>query len=771
MQLKMESSNTGKSKQQQPPPQPPPQSTSIQGLSSGSAASSIASSVSPTTTTSGSLGSAQQQQQHQNGSSSSGPILPNGAKYRARPTMPVSSTSSLASPSVNLWQQQYRFVNTLPLRILVLKDLVGAIIGRGGGTIKQITQETHARVDVHRKESSTANENVIMIYGNPENCSQACRRILEVMQQEARSLNRPDDIVLKLLASNNLIGRIIGKGGQTIKRIMQQTDTKITVSSANFATQINLERIISITGILDNICRAEVLISQKLRQCFENDMYQYQQSLMYGGLHSPMTSAHPVPLSSGFPASPHPSQAQSTLPYSIGPGAQAPPMSGGRPGPAMPVAHPGPSVSSVGGPGAIASHLHHGSSSASSSAFYGGYNLPPYLYSASGNFSTLFGRQPGPMSVGPLHPSAALYFDPEASMPNIEQTKETVTVFIPNSVVGALIGRGGQTIREMMNQSGANIKVTQMTDEESTSFTSTSTSPDSRKISERKVAIVGTANAQYQAQYFVYDKVYQELYNQAASTSPPIQISSIGPYGDPSILKCEILVPTNQVRRIIGKSGSVIQELQRITGATIKLTKESQPSPSTTSCSSSSGPAISSTTPTTVTVPANGQSESSSIDKPSGDQAKSATVSTTTSPDLNEMTAVHIIGDFSASIAAQRQIRLIVQRSTSNVPSTSQTMTTSVMPQHKTGKTISSSSATTTKTISSTTMAATTTSSTTTGETISVGDESSKSTTSTATKLSSSSTATLTTTTTPPSTKVEATTIESTDSKLDSTSS
>ena len=116
MQLKMESSNTGKSKQQQPPPQPPPQSTSIQGLSPGSAASSIASSVSPTTTTSGSLGSAQQQQQHQNGSSSSGPILPNGAKYRARPTMPVSSTSSLASPSVNLWQQQYRFVNTLPLR-------------------------------------------------------------------------------------------------------------------------------------------------------------------------------------------------------------------------------------------------------------------------------------------------------------------------------------------------------------------------------------------------------------------------------------------------------------------------------------------------------------------------------------------------------------------------------------------------------------------------------------------------------------------------------
>ena len=37
-----------------------------------------------------------------------------------------------------------------PLRILVSSDMVGAIIGRGGATIRTITQETRARVDVHR---------------------------------------------------------------------------------------------------------------------------------------------------------------------------------------------------------------------------------------------------------------------------------------------------------------------------------------------------------------------------------------------------------------------------------------------------------------------------------------------------------------------------------------------------------------------------------------------------------------------------------------------
>lgn len=38
------------------------------------------------------------------------------------------------------------------------------------------------------------------------------------------------EVSLKILAHNNLIGRIIGKGGSTIKRVMQETDTKITVS-------------------------------------------------------------------------------------------------------------------------------------------------------------------------------------------------------------------------------------------------------------------------------------------------------------------------------------------------------------------------------------------------------------------------------------------------------------------------------------------------------------------------------------------------------------
>ncbi len=87
-----------------------------------------------------------------------------------------------------------------PLRILVKSEMVGAIIGRGGQTIRQITQQTRARVDVHRKETTpmqqqqqqqhVTSEKAITIYGQPENCTNACKKILEVMLEEAKSTGK-----------------------------------------------------------------------------------------------------------------------------------------------------------------------------------------------------------------------------------------------------------------------------------------------------------------------------------------------------------------------------------------------------------------------------------------------------------------------------------------------------------------------------------------------------------------------------------------------------
>ncbi|XP_044268109.1 insulin-like growth factor 2 mRNA-binding protein 1 isoform X2 [Tribolium madens] len=326
-----------------------------------------------------------------------------------------------------------------PLRILVQSDMVGAIIGRQGSTIRQITQQTRARVDVHRKDNVGSLEKAITIYGNPENCTNACKRILEVMQQEANNTNK-GEICLKILAHNNLIGRIIGKGGNTIKRIMQETDTKITVSSINDINSFNLERIITVKGAIDNMSRAEAQISAKLRQSYENDLQAMApQTMMFPGLHpmAMMATAGQAPYPGMYPAG----------------------------------------------------------------AAQGG-----------------------------------------------GDSQETTYLYIPNNAVGAIIGTKGSHIRNIIRFSGASVKIAPIDE----------TKPQETQ-NERRVTIVGSPEAQWKAQYLIFEKMREEGFVAGS---------------DDVRLTVEIMVPSSQVGRIIGKGGQNVRELQRVTGSVIKLPEQ-----------------------------------------------------------------------------------------------------------------------------------------------------------------------------------------------------
>ncbi|XP_077302300.1 IGF-II mRNA-binding protein isoform X4 [Arctopsyche grandis] len=352
-----------------------------------------------------------------------------------------------------------------PLRLLVQSDMVGAIIGRQGSTIRNITQQSRARVDVHRKDNVGSLEKAITIYGNPDNCTSACRRILDVMQNEANNTNK-GEISLKILAHNNLIGRIIGKGGNTIKRIMQDTDTKITVSSINDINSFNLERIITVKGGIDNMARAEALISAKLRQSYENDLQVLApQSLMFPGLH-PMAMM----------------------------------------------------------------------STTSRGAYCGG--PPPYA-------PPLYTPVPGQAN----------------SQQGTGDYQETTYLYIPNNAVGAIIGTKGSHIRNIIRFSGASVKIAPLEQEKA--------QETQAQTQERKVTIVGTPEAQWKAQFLIFEKMREEGFVSGT---------------DDVRLTVEIMVASTQVGRIIGKGGQNVREMQRITGSLIKLPEQgaAQPDQDTT---------------------------------------------------------------------------------------------------------------------------------------------------------------------------------------------
>ncbi|XP_018024593.1 insulin-like growth factor 2 mRNA-binding protein 2 isoform X2 [Hyalella azteca] len=369
---------------------------------------------------------------------------------------------------------QHRHAAEFPLRILVLSEMVGAIIGRQGATIRAITQQSRARVDVHRKDNAGSLEKAITIYGNPENCTSACKRILEVMQEESDKTNKGGEVSLKILAHNNLIGRIIGKGGATIKKIMEDTNTKITVSSVNDINSFNLERIITIKGSIDDIAKAENAVSAKLRQSYESDLQSFApQSSMFPGL--------------------HPMAMMSTV------------GSGGPRGDRGGMNSMGPMH---GGPG-----------------MYGG---------GSGNGSSL--------GYTPMYPA------PFSSGSYSDNCEETAFLYIPNYSVGAIIGTKGSHIRNIIRFSGASVKIAAQESAPQDNMNMTD-------VPERKVTVVGTPEAQWKAQYLIFEKIREEY--------------AFG-YDDVK-LTVEVLIPSSQVGRLIGKGGQNVRDLQRQTGASIKL--------------------------------------------------------------------------------------------------------------------------------------------------------------------------------------------------------
>uniref|UniRef100_A0A8C6Q5V1 Insulin-like growth factor 2 mRNA binding protein 2a n=1 Tax=Nothobranchius furzeri TaxID=105023 RepID=A0A8C6Q5V1_NOTFU len=159
-----------------------------------------------------------------------------------------------------------------PLRMLVPTQFVGAIIGKEGLTIKNVTKQTQSKVDIHRKENAGAAEKPITIHSTPEGCSSACHMILDIMQKEANETKMTEDIPLKILAHNSLVGRLIGKEGRNLKKIEEETGTKITISSLQDLTIYNPERTITVKGSLEACCKAEEEIMKKLREAYENDV-------------------------------------------------------------------------------------------------------------------------------------------------------------------------------------------------------------------------------------------------------------------------------------------------------------------------------------------------------------------------------------------------------------------------------------------------------------------------------------------------------------------
>ncbi|KAJ6798433.1 far upstream element-binding protein 1-like isoform X1 [Iris pallida] len=146
------------------------------------------------------------------------------------------------------------------------------------------------------------------------------------------------------------------------------------------------------------------------------------------------------------------------------------------------------------------------------------------------------------------------------TIPSVGQEAPTSRkIEVPNNKVGVLIGKAGETIRNLQRNSGAQIQITRDAQADPNSST-------------RPVELVGTLEQINKAERLIKDVIAEA----EAGGSPALIAQGHGATPGGSEVH-EIQVPNEKVGMIIGKGGETIKTLQTSTGARIQLIPQHLP--------------------------------------------------------------------------------------------------------------------------------------------------------------------------------------------------
>ncbi|KAM4893597.1 poly(rC)-binding protein 4 isoform 2-T2 [Sylvia borin] len=248
-------------------------------------------------------------------------------------------------------------------------------------------------------------------------------------------------LTLRMLMHGKEIGSIIGKKGETVKRIREQSSARITISEGSCP-----ERITTITGSTDAVFRAVSMIAFKL-----------EEDLGAGG-DGVSAGRAPVTLRLVIPAS--------------------------------------QCGSLIGKAGAKIREIRESPPKGATIPYHPGLSLGTILLSANQGFS-MQGQYGGvsPAEVTKLQQLSghALPFTPlghaPTMMPGLDASSQSSSqeFLVPNDLIGCIIGRHGSKISEIRQMSGAHIKIGNQTE----------------GSNERHVTITGTPVSITLAQYLI----------------------------------------------------------------------------------------------------------------------------------------------------------------------------------------------------------------------------------------------------------------------------
>jgi len=423
------------------------------------------------------------------------PIATNGtaATNQILETKPVQSTGASedtrASSQAPHYDQRDE-TGWLHVRAIISSAEAATVIGKGGENVSQIRRMAGAKCTVS-EYTRGAIERILTVSGlvdavakvcetlslpvllNITNSFQAFGLIIRTLNQEP--LDQPSTpqsktYPLRLLIPHILIGSIIGKQGVRIREIQEASGARLNASES--CLPLSTERSLVVLGVADAVHIATYYVGSTLVE---------QLTERFGG---PAASAYAV--RHGGPQGVVPGGMQ-VVPY-------VPQHAGGQMG------HPDqyrgrPSHPSARTPAPqYAMPYQQGQPPAQHPQAAMGYGAgsPRTPYVGAGP------QQPQPYGhAGPAQPNHAAPQQPVQGGAAFPGQPITQQIFIPNDMVGAIIGKGGAKINEIRQLSGSVIKINEPQDNNN----------------ERLVTITGTQECNQMALYMLYSRLGESSKN------------------------------------------------------------------------------------------------------------------------------------------------------------------------------------------------------------------------------------------------------------------
>jgi len=155
----------------------------------------------------------------------------------------------------------------LSVEVLHVKpELVGLMIGKDGQTVKFLAKESGARIEISKATENRDDARVVTLTGNAR-CLMRAKELIDETMKKSKEFD-PNTRIVRV--EHEMCGMIIGRGGETIKKIKKESGARIDISKTPSDPEHPDDRLIYISGPVECVDFAQEMIEEMINNSKES---------------------------------------------------------------------------------------------------------------------------------------------------------------------------------------------------------------------------------------------------------------------------------------------------------------------------------------------------------------------------------------------------------------------------------------------------------------------------------------------------------------------